>query len=177
MQGRKEPPAPIVRIGDVGLWNWHVRSDLLQADPSVCDHFSVSPDRGEAGLPIASFIEGIHHEDRSRIVRRISYAVMSGKPFNETYRVTSRSRGLRWIQANGICFRDRQGRPETYPGTVFDVTEALHDRPHAFVIERLTEARHMADAARDPMLSRLIEAVLLEAGFRLAQGMKGDEDL
>jgi hypothetical protein len=151
----------------VGVWLWHVRTDVLQADAEVCAYFSLPKEAGETGLPLNAFLNGIHAADRQRIVNRISRAVMTGKPFSETYRVVSPENGTRWVQANGTCFRDPEGRPETYPGTIVDVTDASQEHPHTLIVEHLLEAHQLAEHAGEQHLARLLEAVLLEAGRRL----------
>lgn len=155
----------------VGVWMWHVQKDVIQADPAVCDYFAVPPRDGEIGVPLAVFLEGIHDDDRPRVVSRISRAVMTGKPFHEVYRVVDGSGEVRSIEAKGVCFRDAEGRPATYPGTIVDVPGDIREHPHIQVVEHLMEACQFAEVAKEPVLTKLIEAVLLEAGMRLASNM------
>lgn len=176
MLTRMERP-PRMTSKMVGVWMWHVQADIIQADAGVCDYFSVLPAEGEIGLPLAVFLGGIHDEDRPRIVNRISCAVMSGKPFHEVYRVKHRLDGVRWIEAKGTCFRDADGRPATYPGTIADVTNTAEKHPHTGIVENLMEAHDLAEVAQEPLLARLIKAVLLEAGMRLASNLNDKEDI
>jgi PAS domain-containing protein len=159
----------------VGLWMWHVQRDSIQADKGVCDYFSVPAADGEQGVPLSNFLNGVYSEDRPRVTRRIARAVMTGKPFHEVYRVVHRTDGIRWIEAKGTCFRDGEGRPATYPGTIVDVTDVADEHPHALVVERLMEAHQLAEDAKEAMLARLIQAVLLEAGRRLASTLSAPE--
>jgi hypothetical protein len=158
----------LARFKVVGLCLWHVQQDSFQADKGVCDYFSVSADDGAQGVPLANFLNGVYSEDRPRVTRRIARAVMTGRAFHEVYRVVHCTNGVRWIEAKGTCFRDGDGRPATYPGTIVDVTDVADEAPHALVVERLMEAHQLAEAAEEAMLARLIQAVLLEAGRRRA---------
>lgn len=170
-----QPPYPTAsRV--IGVWMWHVTTDVVQADAEVCAYFSVPKDVGETGVPLNAFLKGIHEADRLRVINRITRAVMTGKPFSETYRVVSPENGLRWVQANGTCFRDSEGRPETYPGTIVDVTDASMEHPHTLIVEHLLEAHQLAEHAKEPHLARLLEAVLLEAGRRLTNNFEDSEE-
>jgi hypothetical protein len=159
----------------VGVWMWNVKTDIVQADADVCAYFSVPKEVGETGAPLRSFLSGIHEDDRLRLINRITRAIMTGAPFSETYRVVGAESGLRWVQANGTCFRDAEGRPETYPGTIVDVTDPSLEHPHTLIVEHLLEAHQLADHAGEKELTRLLEAVLLETGRRLTNNFQDTE--
>ena len=161
----KPPHSAASRI--VGVWMWNVKTDIVQADAELCAYFSVPKEVGQKGVPLSHFLKGIHEADRVRLINRITRAVMTGKPFSETYRVVSAESGLRWVQANGTCFRDADGRPEIYPGTIVDVTDPSLEHPHTLIVEHLLEAHQLAENAKETHLARLLAAVLLEAGRQL----------
>lgn len=161
----------------IGVWMWHVQADTIQADKDVCDYFSVSKDEAEIGVPLSAFLNGIYDDDRPHVVSRISRTVLSGKPFHEIYRVNHCTDGVRWIEAKGTCFRDANGRPAAYPCTIIDVTDLANEHPHTVLVETLMEAHQIAEIVKERTLAHLIEAVLLEAGRRLANVLMDNEGL
>lgn len=157
----------------LGFWCWDVRLDKIYADPEVCEYFGVPREDGVRGASPTEFVAGIHRSDRDDIVRRVGMATASGKRFSETYRVVSPKHGTKTIHAYGVCFRDASGRPSQYPGVIIRGYVRHDVAPiHAEIADHLVWARELSDAAREPLLGRLIDAVLLEAGYRLAARIK-----
>lgn len=159
-----------------GVWVWNVRDDIIQADETVSRYYSVSPEDGRRGVPSRVFFQGIFATDQERVARSVQHSVLTGEPLRETYRVESRTYGLRSVQVEGVCFRDPGGHPFCYPGRLLDVTICDEsDEPHVAIVEGLMHSHKLAVAAREPMLAKLVEAVLLEAGHRLAAFSGKDE--
>ncbi|WP_152047432.1 PAS domain-containing protein [Aureimonas psammosilenae] len=151
-----------------GVWVWNVRDDIIQADETVSRYYSVPPEEGRRGVPSRIFFQGIFATDRDRVAHSVQHSVLTGEPLRETYRVDSRIYGLRWVQVEGVCFRDPDGRPFCYPGRLLDVTVSSESsEPHVAIVEGLMHSHELAIAAREPMLAKLVEAVLMEAGRRL----------
>lgn len=117
-------------------------------------------------------MNGIHPDDRTHVSERISEAVATGRPFHETYRVQSQAFGTRLIRAEGVCFRDGLGLPSAYPGLAIDITNAMESEPRVEVINKLMEAHEFARRTKESLLTRLIEAVLLEAGRAYAEHIR-----
>lgn len=160
----------------IGVWLWHVHRDLVQADAGVSAYFGVEKAAGSAGVPLKSFLEGVHSEDRERVTRRITRAVVTGQPFDETYRVQSPRNGLPWVRAKGTCFRDKHGRPNCYPGSLIDVTGRATEDINSHILEAILDAQHLAEIAQQRNLADLLLGVLLEAGRLLTDAFDTGSD-
>ena len=69
-----------------------------------------------------SFIEGIHPDDRERVLSDLELQ-KAGKPFDHEYRVTHPDGSTRWIWDRGFPIRDDAGRLTHYAGVAQDITE------------------------------------------------------
>ena len=69
-----------------------------------------------------SFIEGIHPEDRERVLSDLELQKV-GKPFDHEYRVIHPDGSTRWIWDRGFPIRDEAGRLTHYVGVAQDITE------------------------------------------------------
>lgn len=167
------PSTPYTAGTVVGVWSCNLRTRVTIANATICEYFSIDPELGRSGVPVNTFYAGIHPADRERVVSIVENAIERGSMFSVTYRVDSHIHGRRWVNAFGQCIRDKDGCPTEFPGLVVDVTDRMQER-HVFgeISEHLIAARELAGAAGEDMLRRMIEAVLMEAGFRLAANME-----
>ena len=142
----------------IGTWDWDVSSDKLVADERFAHLYGVEPDRAKAGAPLGEFFGAMHRDDSARVMAEVKEAISTGKRFNSTYRLVQPDGSVRWVDAEGQCIMDEQGRPQRFPGVTFDVTE----RVEALAAMRESESRYRS----------LFESI--DAGFCIFE-MKFDE--
>ncbi|WP_061935064.1 PAS domain-containing protein [Aureimonas sp. AU22] len=163
----------------IGIWTSDKVNNLVIADQRVCEYFNVDPNHGQSGVPLRTFLDAVHPDDLPELTRRSAQAIASGEAFQASYRVISVIHGLRQVHASGQCFLNRAGDCTHLSGYLLsgDASTGAASGPTGLlseVIENLMQARDLADDAGESLLRRLIEAVLLEAGFRLAAHMRSD---
>ncbi|WP_182085308.1 PAS domain-containing protein [Aureimonas sp. ME7] len=164
----------------LGVWTWNVRTGMVVACQDVCEYIDIPADIGLHGVTMDRFIAAIHPQDRTRLNRCVEDALFHHQPFVAEYRLTSTRHGTCWVRSQGHCFRDEDGNPTHISGYLTKIGEpsALppsEDQTYAKVIELLMEARTLSEHVREPMLGKLISAVLVEAGFQLANVLKTKE--
>lgn len=115
--------------GVVGTWDWDIQSDLVYADARFAQIFGVDPALAKAGTPLASFIGGIHVDDRRRVEAQIREALETGDPFATEYRTIGRDGQVRWVYVQGRCYF-AAGQPLRFPGIVVDITERKRSEEH-----------------------------------------------
>lgn len=111
----------VLSIGSVGTWIWDVTGNVLTADKNLSRLFGVDPKKGATGLPLATFTDAIHPDDRDRIVKKIEEAVASEGSFEEEYRTIAADGQEYWVIARGKIEKD--GRKVKFPGLLVDITE------------------------------------------------------
>lgn len=123
--------------GMVGVFDWDVRNDLFYSDAHFAEMFSVDPEKGEKGAPLADYLAGIHPEDVERVGEAVSAAVAAGGKYVQEYRLLQKNGVTRWVEARGECLRDGSGTPTRLLGVVVDISRQkdAQDRQHLLLQE------------------------------------------
>jgi PAS domain S-box-containing protein len=115
--------------GVVGAWDWDVPSDLIYADERFARLFGVDPEIITSGVPLTSFTNGIHPDDRERVQERIREALETGGHYAAEYRAIGSNGQVHWVSAQGRCYLV-SGQPVRFPGIVVDITESKKAEEH-----------------------------------------------
>jgi len=118
--------------GMIGTFDWHIPSDTFYSDARFAAMYSVDPEKGEKGAPIAEYFAGLHPEDRDRIRRAVEQSITTGEKYVQEYRLLRQDGSTRWVEAHGGCVYDKVGQPVRFAGAVVDIT----DRKYAEEVER-----------------------------------------
>lgn len=166
----------------IGRWEWDASTDGIRSDAFVALLFGLDPKQAEEGAPLAAYIEGIHADDRERVLALIRRSAQEGSAFLTEYRVISVDGRTRWVLARGRFTTDHFGRPLSGSGILVDITrmrmfEGTFDEGGTYAGEApLDRAADHAIAAQeaivemqDPKLKALADALLMELGRKLAQ--------
>ncbi len=167
----------------IGIWNWHVSSNLVIACQRVCEYINVSAEAGRHGIAPERFRAAIHVDDWPLLTRRTKAAMASGDAFVAEYRLQSLIHGTRWVRSTGRCFRDARGNLTQISGYLTKIelprnllVDGARGEQENELVSCLIHARDLAGELGHDMLRKLIEATLLEAGHRIAARLKGDGD-
>lgn len=108
-------------IGDVntGFFTWDLSDDKVYADRAAANLFDLDERMAANGLPITCFLDRISPGDKARVAKSIHDAILSGNPYQESYRVVRGNGAVADVMAFGRCFRDSSGEPSCYAGIVF----------------------------------------------------------
>lgn len=136
----------------VGTWVWDLPRDNLTADERFARTFALDAAACREGLPIKVIAGSIHPDDWPRVETVIAETIARGGPCKVEYRVRRFDGPYRWVEANGRCDLDAQGRPLRFPGVLIDIDERkrMEDR----LRQSESEAR---EASR--LLRAIIEAI------------------
>jgi len=134
----------LLSINQVGTWFWHIKDDYVTTDGNLARMFGINPKRAFAGLPLKELVNSIYPDDRERVEASIQHAVKTGEAYEAEYRTLDSNKDVRWVIARGIVKYDETGEPESFAGTLMDIT----DRKLAERALRESEARlrFMADS-------------------------------
>lgn len=116
--------------------------------------------RSEAEEMDYGWIEGVHPDDRSRVVRTCSEAAAAGDPFTLDYRLRRHDGQTRWMNDVARPFKGGHGESFGYIGSCYDVTTRYG------VLEDLQNHRE-----RLHLLSRRLMKVQESEQRRIARGL------
>ena len=143
-----------------GVFTWEIDADLFYADAAVAQLFELDAHEAEEGLPLLSYLNRIHSDDRQRAAKSIHDTILSGGPCQQDYRILQRIGPPIDVMAFGRCFKGKNGRATHYAGIVHpapvEQTSATTLRSHcvAAYSEAISEghvavAQHLAQALQE----------------------------
>ena len=166
----------------IGRWEWDAATDLARVDAFVALLFNVDPEEAEEGLPLSFFVDGIHPDDRERVLGLIRDSARESSAYLTEYRVISVDGRTRWVLARGRFNSDHAGRPQTGAGILIDITqmrmsegtfEDADSQTEGTPLDRAADHAIAAQEAivdlQDPQLKVYADALLMELGRRLAR--------
>ena len=109
--------------GAIGTWDWDVVNDRVFANPKFAELYSVDPVRAAQGEPIATYVAGIHPDDREQVNADIARSLETHSDFASEYRLFQRGGQITWVFARGRGYYDADGRAVRLAGASVDITD------------------------------------------------------
>lgn len=106
----------------LGIWDWDIFADRVFADENLARMYGISRADVDEGLPIATFMMGIHSQDRARVKDAFDKAIATRAEFEEEFRTFSFEGVERWVTGRGRCSYDPTGKADHFPGILIDIT-------------------------------------------------------
>lgn len=167
--------------GVVGTWAHEIWAGRITLSGPLARLVGISPEAGEQGVPVASFLAGLHDDDRARIDSTLHAAGEGGGPVTIAFRTRETGpSGARRLVLRGRIVCDDAGRPVRGCGIAIDLTEDHGGSGKAQGrVNRMAEhAIALRDLASDlprPALARLVDGLMMEIGYELARHLhEGD---
>ncbi len=158
--------------GRVAVYDWDVDTDRLAIQGPLAEVFGVDVQDAVAGLPLESFLAGIHPEDRARAAEFVARTVSTGEPFEAEYR-TCGAGGIRDVLSRGQIRTQPNGQ-RVFSGVLIDLT---HEREAEKVLREQTRTlkilnRIAGALSSDFDLDRISQA-LVDAATQLSGATRG----
>jgi PAS domain S-box-containing protein len=131
----------------MGTWDHNPLTGVVRWDARTKALYGLGPD---APVSYATFLDGIHADDRARVERAVRSALdpAGDGNFDQEYRTVGIEDGVeRWVSARGQSILEH-ARPVRFIGTVLDVTTKKRvEEERSALLEREREARAVAEQA------------------------------
>jgi PAS domain S-box-containing protein len=133
----------------LGTWIWMVPEDRFTADERFARSWGLDSVRCREGIPAAEVMARILPEDRPRIREKMKAVMATGGALSIECRIVRDGGASRWVEANGRCECDAEGRAVRFPGVLLDIDA-----------RKQVEAQLRASEREAREATRLLEAVL-----------------
>jgi hypothetical protein len=182
MAERPIPQSVLDASGVVGTWVHDYWAGQLALSASLADLLGLDPEVAARGVPLETFLDRTHPEDRVRIESYLHAAAVIGGSMEAEFRTLDSRDGIRTLLIRGRIEHDPEGRATRGHGIAIDRTEeqAANLVQSERVVNRMAEhviaLRELARALHRPALTDRIEHLMIEIGFELARFLPEPED-
>jgi PAS domain S-box-containing protein len=142
LRDRDEMLQIALNANGMGLWVWDPQIDKVYWSDAMYRMAGYEP--GSIEPTSETWGEFIHPEDRARVVEARRLAAESGKDYHQQYRVCRKDGTTRWLESQGKCITDAEGRITRVVGVLSDVTPRLLAEEAMLRAEKLAVAGRLA---------------------------------
>lgn len=126
----------------MGLWVWDLENDLVFWSDEMYRMAGHSP--GSIEPTIEAWSSMILPEDKPRLIDTRKEAAEQGKDYRVQYRVRYKDGSIHWLESQGKCQRNSDGRVTRIVGVVADVTPRHRAEEAMLRAEKLAVAGRLA---------------------------------
>ena len=109
------------QAGHIGIWDWDITTDHLTWDESMYRLYGL--DQNAFGGAYEAWSGTLHPEDRAAAEAGVQAALRGDQEYTHEFRILNSNGEVRTIKADGLTFRDLEGRPVRMIGTNVDITD------------------------------------------------------
>jgi PAS domain S-box-containing protein len=124
------------KLAKLGYWQLQLEGNNLYWSDEVYNIWGVNKESFEVNLNL--FLETIHPEDKESFEKEQLASVSGEKEHDFEHRILLPDGCVKWVHEMGKLFKDENGKPILFEGTVQDITDSQIAREKLL----LSEARH-----------------------------------
>jgi len=104
----------------LGIWDWNVKDNIMVWDDRMFDLYGISKE----AFPkcIDAWTNGLHPDDKERAIGECNAALQGDKDFDTAFRVLHPDGTVKWIKANALVIRGKDGKAFRMIGLNQDIT-------------------------------------------------------
>lgn len=102
-----------------GVWRLRLNDDRVRASAEMAALFGLP--RADGEIPLETFFERMHEDDREQMQASLAMSRRDGLPFAQEYRIRLPDGSVRWLKARGAMLQD--GDDPVMTGTIVDISE------------------------------------------------------
>lgn len=107
----------------LGTWVWDVQKDIMTGDDRIAKAFGIASDALKKGVSVDEFLALVHPEDIEYLNSIIAKTVENGGAYTTEYRVKNALGNWQWIEANGNCELNSEGKAVKFAGVFTDIDD------------------------------------------------------
>jgi len=142
LRDREDMLQMALRANGMGLWVWELQQEAMHWSDVVYRVVGRVPGSIEANFE--NWIKVVHPEDAARIREAFKQTCDGLAEYHQNYRVLWPDGSIRWLESQGNCQRDSQGRVTRVVGVLTDVTARKHSEEAMLRAEKLAVAGRLA---------------------------------
>ncbi len=131
-----------LRANGMGLWVWDLQVNSVHWSDEV--YRAIGVEAGSIQADITSFLQFIHPDDVERVHAAVLRTRTAGVEYHQQYRIRRPDGSLHWLESQGRCQRDNQGRILRVVGVIADVTARKLSEEAMLRAEKLAVAGRLA---------------------------------
>ncbi len=157
-----------LEAGEIGTWNWNLRTQELRWSERCRQIFAVSL---ETPISVELYLSKVHPDDRARAREAADAAISAGGDVFLEVRIVWPDGTVRWVQIRGRAQRDDSGTPAAMRGVVLDITDRRRAEQDRLTVSKLESTGILAGGiAHD--FNNLLAGMLLNVDLALDSGAK-----
>ena len=167
-----------INLGRTGIWSWDVTREIFYGDAIFARYDGLTEEEAAAGVSVNRVFAAVHPDDRLEMERALTESLQNRSTPTFKFRARGSDGTWRRLIAAGHCFYDGDDRPRNYAGFVIQL-DLLKKHVREKVMEALDkladssmEARRHSAAVGLDFITYLLDMVLMEVGFALAEREK-----
>lgn len=133
-----------LRANGMGLWVWDVQHNTFRWSDEV--YRIVGREPGSIPPGIDEWNKFLHPDDVDRLSKALRQAIERGDDLHTQYRILHTDGSVRWVESQGKCQRDDDGRVKRMVGVVADITSRRESDEAMLRAEKLAIAGRIAAA-------------------------------
>jgi PAS domain S-box-containing protein len=126
----------------MGLWVWDLENDNLHWSEEVYQIVGLEP--GSVVPAFVTWLELVHPEDADRVKKAVLLTRDSEVEYHQQYRVVLPDGSLRWVESQGRCQRNSEGKVTRVVGVLADITGRKQSEEAMLRAEKLAVAGRLA---------------------------------
>lgn len=144
----------------VGFFSWNVPENMVYGDEIFAFIYGLQARELEAGAPIEKVVANIDDGDRQRVAKTLHEAIITGRQCHNSYSITHSNGRRVVVTAKGRCFRDAEGVPSIYAGTVTAFESRKGDEADDPLESHCIAALNIATTRRHALAARYLSSAL-----------------
>jgi PAS domain S-box-containing protein len=131
-----------LRASGMGLWTWDLQQNTVHWTDEV--YRILGRTRGSFDLDNEAWFSAVHPEDAALVREGVAQAARDGGDFHRQYRIIWPDGSVRWVESQGQCQRDKNGRAAFIMGVLMDITHRKSAEEAMLRAEKLAVAGRLA---------------------------------